>query len=82
MERCLELASAGLGYTAPNPMVGALVVHNNKIIGEGYHEKFGDVHAEVNAIRSVSNQDLLKESTLFINLEPCNHHGKTPLVLT
>lgn len=78
MKHCLELARRGAGHVAPNPMVGCVVVHNGKIIGEGYHEKYGEAHAEVNAIRSVKNPDLLKESTLYVTLEPCAHHGKTP----
>jgi diaminohydroxyphosphoribosylaminopyrimidine deaminase/5-amino-6-(5-phosphoribosylamino)uracil reductase len=78
MQRCLDLAILGNGNVAPNPMVGSVVVHNNKIIGEGYHEVFGGPHAEVNAINSVVNKSLLSESTLYVNLEPCNHFGKTP----
>ena len=78
MKRCLELASLGAGSVAPNPMVGCVVVYNDEIIGEGFHEKYGEAHAEVNAIRSVKNQELLKESTLYVTLEPCAHHGKTP----
>ncbi len=78
MERCLELAGKGLGATAPNPMVGCLIVCRNRIIGEGYHRAFGESHAEVNAIESVEDQDLLSESTLYVNLEPCSHFGKTP----
>ena len=78
MQRCLELASAGLGNTAPNPMVGAVIVHDGKIIGEGYHRKAGMPHAEVEAVRSVRQPKLLPESTLYVNLEPCNHTGKTP----
>ncbi len=78
MNRCLELAARGAGYVAPNPMVGALVVNDNKIIGEGYHEKYGGPHAEVNAINAVSDPSLLPDSSLFVNLEPCSHHGKTP----
>lgn len=78
MKRCLELAAKGLGQVAPNPMVGALVVHDGKIIGEGYHQKFGEGHAEVNAIASVKEKGLLKNSTLYVSLEPCSHHGKTP----
>lgn len=78
MHRCLELAAKGLGQTAPNPLVGSVIVHNEVIIGEGYHQKFGEAHAEVNAIASVKTQELLKESTLFVNLEPCSHFGKTP----
>jgi diaminohydroxyphosphoribosylaminopyrimidine deaminase / 5-amino-6-(5-phosphoribosylamino)uracil reductase len=78
MQRCLDLAIRGLGNVAPNPMVGCVVVHDGKIIGEGYHQKFGEAHAEVNAIRSVSDDGLLTQSTLYINLEPCSHFGKTP----
>jgi diaminohydroxyphosphoribosylaminopyrimidine deaminase / 5-amino-6-(5-phosphoribosylamino)uracil reductase len=78
MQRCLHLASLALGHTHPNPMVGAVVVHNNRIIGEGFHQQFGQAHAEVNAIAQLENQDLLKESTLYVSLEPCCHHGKTP----
>jgi diaminohydroxyphosphoribosylaminopyrimidine deaminase/5-amino-6-(5-phosphoribosylamino)uracil reductase len=78
MNRCLQLAANGRQNTAPNPMVGCVIVHNNKIIGEGYHRKYGEAHAEVNAINSVKNPELLKDSTLFVNLEPCAHHGKTP----
>lgn len=78
MQRCLQLAALGLGKTSPNPMVGAVIVHNGKIIGEGYHHQCGQAHAEVNAINSVKDKELLKESTLFVNLEPCSHFGKTP----
>jgi diaminohydroxyphosphoribosylaminopyrimidine deaminase / 5-amino-6-(5-phosphoribosylamino)uracil reductase len=78
MARCLELAQNGQGNVAPNPMVGALIVHNDRIIGEGYHIKFGDLHAEINAINSVKDKSLLKESTLYLSLEPCSHFGKTP----
>lgn len=78
MLRCLELAKLGNGYVAPNPMVGSVIVHNNKIIGEGYHKKFGEPHAEINAINSVKDKSLLRNSTLFVNLEPCAHYGKTP----
>ena len=78
MKRCIDLASIGIGYTYPNPLVGSVIVHNNKIIGEGYHAKYGESHAEVNAINSVANKELLRESTLYVTLEPCNHHGKTP----
>ena len=78
MKRCIDLASKGIGYTYPNPLVGSVIVHNNKIIGEGYHAKYGESHAEVNAINNVANKELLRESTLYVNLEPCNHHGKTP----
>jgi diaminohydroxyphosphoribosylaminopyrimidine deaminase/5-amino-6-(5-phosphoribosylamino)uracil reductase len=78
MQRCLELAKRGLGTTYPNPMVGSVIVHNDKIIGEGWHKKAGTPHAEVNAINQVSNKSQLKESTLYVNLEPCSHFGKTP----
>lgn len=78
MQRCLELAAKGLGNVAPNPMVGCVIVHNNVIIGEGYHQKYGEAHAEVNAIASVVDKKLLEESTVYVNLEPCSHHGKTP----
>jgi diaminohydroxyphosphoribosylaminopyrimidine deaminase/5-amino-6-(5-phosphoribosylamino)uracil reductase len=78
MHRCLQLAKPGEGYTAPNPMVGCVIVHNGKIIGEGFHQQCGGPHAEVNAINSVKDQPLLPESTLYVNLEPCSHYGKTP----
>lgn len=78
MQRCLDLALCGLGSVAPNPLVGAVLVHRGKIIGEGYHQTYGQAHAEVNAIRSVKDATLLKECTLFVNLEPCAHFGKTP----
>ncbi len=78
MQRCIELARHGLGTAAPNPMVGSVVVYGQEIIGEGYHRRFGDVHAEVRAIESVARPALLPHSTLYVNLEPCCHHGKTP----
>ena len=78
ISRGIEIASKGLGTTAPNPMVGAVIVHSDKIIGEGYTSPFGGPHAEVNAINSVRNKDLLKEATLYVTLEPCSHYGKTP----
>ncbi|MES1217909.1 MAG: bifunctional diaminohydroxyphosphoribosylaminopyrimidine deaminase/5-amino-6-(5-phosphoribosylamino)uracil reductase RibD [Bacteroidota bacterium] len=80
MQRCLQLAALGAGYVAPNPMVGAVLVHNQRIIGEGYHQKYGEAHAEVNCIASVTEQDrnLISQSTLYVSLEPCAHHGKTP----
>ncbi|UTW62573.1 bifunctional diaminohydroxyphosphoribosylaminopyrimidine deaminase/5-amino-6-(5-phosphoribosylamino)uracil reductase RibD [bacterium SCSIO 12741] len=78
MKRCFELASNGLGQVSPNPLVGCVVVRKGKIIGEGYHRQYGGPHAEPNAIRSVSHNEWLKESTLYVNLEPCAHHGKTP----
>ena len=78
MERCLHLAKKANGKTSPNPMVGSVIVHDNKIIGEGYHKGIGENHAEVEAINSVKNQSLLEHSTIYVNLEPCNHFGKTP----
>lgn len=78
MQRCLEIASKAEGATYPNPLVGSVIVHDGKIIGEGYHLKAGDRHAEVMAIDSVSDKSLLKHSTLYVNLEPCSHFGKTP----
>lgn len=78
MRRCLELARKGIGNVSPNPMVGSVVVHNNRIIGEGYHQQFGKTHAEVNAINSVQDKSLLPQATLYVNLEPCSHYGKTP----
>lgn len=76
--RCIQLASNGICNAAPNPMVGAVIVHHDKIIGEGYHIRCGEAHAEVNAIRSVKDERLLKESTIYVSLEPCSHYGKTP----
>ncbi|MFV0593780.1 MAG: bifunctional diaminohydroxyphosphoribosylaminopyrimidine deaminase/5-amino-6-(5-phosphoribosylamino)uracil reductase RibD [Draconibacterium sp.] len=78
MLRCLELARKGTGSVSPNPMVGCVIVYHNTIIGEGYHERCGEAHAEVNAVRSVTNPELLTESTLYVTLEPCAHFGKTP----
>lgn len=78
MRRCFQLARLGETKAHPNPMVGSVIVHNGQIIGEGYHTAFGKPHAEVEAIRSVKNQDLLSTSTLYVNLEPCSHYGKTP----
>ncbi|MCP4311930.1 MAG: bifunctional diaminohydroxyphosphoribosylaminopyrimidine deaminase/5-amino-6-(5-phosphoribosylamino)uracil reductase RibD [Bacteroidetes bacterium] len=78
MRRCFELARKGLGFTRTNPLVGSVIVHNDRIIGEGYHHEFGGPHAEVNAIRSVRDPSLLPDSILYCNLEPCAHHGKTP----
>src|SRR4051812_9576372 len=79
MRRCFQLADLGSGYVAPNPMVGAVLVHDNVIIGEGYHMTYGEAHAEVNCINSVPDfqKHLIKESTLYVSLEPCNHFGKT-----
>ena len=78
MRRCIELAQLGAQNVAPNPMVGSVIVHADKIISEGYHKKFGEPHAEIEAINSVTNPELLKKSTLYVNLEPCSHYGKTP----
>lgn len=78
IQRCIEIARNGLGSTAPNPMVGCVIVHDNKIIGEGYTSPYGGPHAEVNAINAVKDTHLLNESTLFVTLEPCSHYGKTP----
>jgi len=76
MNRCLQLAQKGEGFTSPNPMVGAVIVHSDRIIGEGYHRHYGDPHAEVNAIQSVKDESLLTESTMYVSLEPCSHYGK------
>lgn len=78
MSRCLELAENGSGYVSPNPMVGCVIVFEGRIIGEGYHERYGGPHAEVNAIASVTDHLRLQQSTLYVSLEPCSHHGKTP----
>ncbi|WP_321333628.1 bifunctional diaminohydroxyphosphoribosylaminopyrimidine deaminase/5-amino-6-(5-phosphoribosylamino)uracil reductase RibD [uncultured Bacteroides sp.] len=78
MQRCIQLAKNGRCNTTPNPVVGAVIVCNGKIIGEGYHAKYGAPHAEVNAINSVKDKSLLKKSTLYVSLEPCSHYGKTP----
>ncbi len=78
MNRAMELARLGLGTVSPNPMVGCVVVHHDRIIGEGFHQKYGGPHAEVNAINSVSEKLLLPESTVYVTLEPCAHFGKTP----
>jgi diaminohydroxyphosphoribosylaminopyrimidine deaminase/5-amino-6-(5-phosphoribosylamino)uracil reductase len=80
MHRCLQLAEPGKGYVAPNPMVGAVLICGEKIIGEGYHKIFGEEHAEVNCINSVSEQDksMIEKSILYVSLEPCVHYGKTP----
>lgn len=78
IQKCFELAARGLGLVAPNPLVGCVIVYKNKIIGEGWHEKSGAPHAEVNAIDSVRKKELLSSSTLYVNLEPCSHYGKTP----
>jgi diaminohydroxyphosphoribosylaminopyrimidine deaminase/5-amino-6-(5-phosphoribosylamino)uracil reductase len=78
MHRAFDLATLGAGRVSPNPMVGCVIVHENKIIGEGWHQQFGQAHAEVNAINSVANKSLIKESTIYVSLEPCSHFGKTP----
>ena len=78
IKRCLEIAKLGLGTTRPNPSVGCVVVVNNKIIGEGFTSAYGGNHAEVNAINSIEDKSLLKNATLYVTLEPCSHHGKTP----
>jgi diaminohydroxyphosphoribosylaminopyrimidine deaminase/5-amino-6-(5-phosphoribosylamino)uracil reductase len=78
MLRCIELAKNGFGNVAPNPMVGSVIVHNNIIIGEGFHQQYGKAHAEVNAINNVKDKSVLKEATIYVNLEPCAHFGKTP----
>jgi diaminohydroxyphosphoribosylaminopyrimidine deaminase/5-amino-6-(5-phosphoribosylamino)uracil reductase len=83
MQRCIELAELGMGLVSPNPMVGAVVVHDGKIIGEGYHHKYGEAHAEVNDIAQVTSKfensaELLKQAVIYVSLEPCAHYGKTP----
>ncbi len=78
MQRCFELAALATGNTSPNPLVGSVIVHKGRIIGEGYHHQAGFPHAEVEAIRAVKDQELLKEAVLYVNLEPCSHHGRTP----
>lgn len=78
MGRCLQLAEQAAGETSPNPMVGAVIVYKGRIIGEGYHKHYGQAHAEVNAIASVKNPELLKDATMYVSLEPCSHYGKTP----
>lgn len=83
MQRCIELAQLGAGQVSPNPMVGAVVVHDGRIIGEGYHQQYGQAHAEVNAINQVISKfdnaaELLKQAAIYVSLEPCAHYGKTP----
>lgn len=78
INRCIQLARNGIGNTYPNPMVGSVIVHEGRIIGEGWHRKAGEPHAEVNAINSVKDPLLLKKSTIYVSLEPCSHYGKTP----
>ncbi|PWH86429.1 bifunctional diaminohydroxyphosphoribosylaminopyrimidine deaminase/5-amino-6-(5-phosphoribosylamino)uracil reductase RibD [Brumimicrobium oceani] len=78
MQRALQLAKLAGVNAAPNPMVGAVIVHNDKIIGEGFHQEYGQAHAEVNAVNDVEDMSLLSESTIYVTLEPCAHFGKTP----
>ncbi len=78
IKRCIELAKNGLGTTYPNPLVGSVIVYNDQIIGEGWHRKAGEPHAEVNAVNSVKDKSLLKYATIYVTLEPCSHFGKTP----
>lgn len=78
MQRALDLAQLSRGSVSPNPLVGCVIVHTDIIIGEGRHEKYGEAHAEVNAVASVKDQSLLSQSTVYVNLEPCSHFGKTP----
>jgi diaminohydroxyphosphoribosylaminopyrimidine deaminase/5-amino-6-(5-phosphoribosylamino)uracil reductase len=83
MQRCLDLAALGIGSVSPNPMVGAVIVHEERIIGEGYHQRYGQAHAEVNAVNAVlakypDAEALLQNSTIYVSLEPCAHYGKTP----
>lgn len=78
MSRCIELAKKGLGSTYPNPMVGCVIVHKGRIIGEGWHHKAGEAHAEINAIESVKEKSLLTEAVIYVSLEPCSHFGRTP----
>ena len=78
MNKCIALAKQGLGNTYPNPLVGSVVVYKGEVIGSGWHQKSGEAHAEVHSIRHVSDRSLLADSTLYVNLEPCSHYGKTP----
>lgn len=78
MRRCVQLAKNGLGQTYPNPMVGCVITFDNKIIAESWHQKYGESHAEVNAINQLADKSILKQSTLYVSLEPCAHFGKTP----
>mgnify|MGYP000117560319 FL=1 len=78
MQRALDLAERGKGTVRPNPLVGCVLVHEGNIIGEGYHEQYGGPHAEVNAIASVTDPNLLTDATAYVSLEPCSHWGKTP----
>ena len=78
IRRCIDIALNGKGYTRTNPMVGCVIVYDDKVIAEGYHQEYGGPHAEVNAINAVTDKELLRKSTLFVSLEPCSHTGKTP----
>lgn len=78
MQRCLQLAQKGFGKVSPNPMVGCIIVHEDKIIGEGYHKEYGGLHAEPEALNAVADKSLLSDSTVYVSLEPCAHYGKTP----
>lgn len=78
MQRAMELGQLGLGHVSPNPLVGCVIIHDDAIIGEGWHQQYGAAHAEVNAINSIENKSLLARSTVYVNLEPCAHTGKTP----
>jgi diaminohydroxyphosphoribosylaminopyrimidine deaminase / 5-amino-6-(5-phosphoribosylamino)uracil reductase len=78
MQRAIELAKLGMRHASPNPMVGCVIVENDEIIGEGWHQKFGEAHAEVNAVRAAQDKSRLKKSTVYVTLEPCSHFGKTP----
>ncbi len=78
MQRAFDLAKKGKGSVSPNPLVGCVIVHDERIIGEGWHQKYGEAHAEVNAVNSVKDQSLLKASIVYVTLEPCAHQGKTP----
>ncbi|HZH86589.1 MAG TPA: bifunctional diaminohydroxyphosphoribosylaminopyrimidine deaminase/5-amino-6-(5-phosphoribosylamino)uracil reductase RibD, partial [Brumimicrobium sp.] len=78
MQRALQIAKLGGVNAAPNPMVGSVIVYNNKIIGEGFHQEYGSSHAEVNAVNSVKDKALLSQATIYVTLEPCAHYGKTP----
>src|ERR1700710_1992149 len=85
MQRCLQLARLAEGYVAPNPMVGSVLVYGNEVIGEGYHQQYGEAHAEVNCIADAQTRlagkpfsNIIAQSTLYVSLEPCSHYGKTP----
>lgn len=78
MWRALQIALCGKGYVSPNPMVGAIIVHQGRIVGEGYHRQYGQSHAEINALESVADKSIISQSTMYVSLEPCSHYGKTP----